>query len=175
MDFDRRHHLGKRAFTLFFLKQLKLALFLVAAAVLLWLWSGRATGNMTLYVDYAARLMALLALGWLVYVFLRTYLEYRRYTYHFQDNAFVVTRGLFVLNEIAVVYHQIQTVTLVRSVLERAVGVGRIVIVLAGPGHAASREFRIELPGVGHEKARLVQKELLHRARTHRMPHAAAD
>ena len=84
----------------------------------------------------------------------------------FTDEAFIMTSGYIVRNELAALYHQIQNVSIQRNPLDRLVGVSRIVIVMTGSEHDAAHN-KIVLPAVGKTKAKLVQKELLIRARKH--------
>ena len=104
-------------------------------------------------------------------------MEYHFYTYTFTDEAFIMTSGYIVRNELAALYHQIQNVNIQRGPLDRLAGVSQIVIFMNGSEHSGAHN-KIVLPAVGKTKAKLVQKELLVRARKHVMggyPNAVSD
>ena len=102
-----------------------------------------------------------------------TYMEYHFYTYMFTDEAFIMTSGYIMRNELAALYHQIQNVSIQRRPLDRLAGVSKIVIFMNGAEKDAAHN-KIVLPAVGKTKAKLVQKELLMRARQHMRPNAIA-
>ena len=93
-------------------------------------------------------------------------MEYRYYTYFFSEDAFIMTYGYMVRNEVATLYHHIQNVNIERSVLDRAIGVSKLIIMMTGSDRDTRRN-QIVLPAVGKRKAKLVQIELLRRARRH--------
>ncbi len=164
IDTKKKHFLGRRAFALFLFKRIKFSLFLFGLTAIVW-YSERWIRDpySGLWMDYGAKLLLLFGLAYLALIFFRTYLEYHSYTYTFTEEAFVMTYGYIIRNEIAALYHQIQNVNIKRAVSDRLIGVSQLVIVMAGldrEGH----HTQIVLPGVGKTKAKLVQKELLVRA-----------
>ena len=166
MDNHTKHFLGRRAFTLFFVKRIKFAIGLFLFTWLTWYSDRWFPQSYVMWVDYAAKVLLLVSFSYLIFVFFRTYFEYHSYTYTFTEEAFIMTYGYFVRNEIAALYHQIQNVNIRRSASNRMIGVSEVVIIMAGldrEGH----HTQIVLPGVGRSKAKLVQKELLVRAREH--------
>ncbi len=167
MENLQKHSLGRRAFTIFLLRRIKITLFLVVFTVALW-YAERwiVSPYYSIWWNYAAEVMLLVTIGYFVLIFILTYLEYRYYTYSFTDEAFIVTNGYMVRNEIAALYHQIQNVNISRGMLDRAIGVSSIVIVMIGSGNAGDKD-RIVLEAIGKKKARLVQQEILSRARRH--------
>jgi len=176
MDHETIHYLGKRAFSLFLLHRIKLVLGLSALTWLAWYAKDRSPAEYLIWVEYVAQLLLLLSIAWFVYIFIRTYLEYRRYTYQFKEEAFMLTDGYFVRNETAVAYHHIQSVNIRRTPLDRIFGVSQLVILLIGSDH--THQPKVTLPGIGKRKARLVQQELLVRARrqlAHPAPPPATD
>ncbi len=166
MENHRKHTLGHRAFFLFLSRRIKFAAFLFLLAGGLWWGAGRLSGDAAFWTGYAAEIVALAAAAWLLIVLFYTYLEYRFYTYLFTPEAFVVHQGYILRNEVATLYHQIQNVNIERRPLDRLVGVSTVVLVLSATQQASDYN-RIVLPGVGKTKAKLVQKELLVRARRH--------
>lgn len=170
-DVNKKHSLGHRAFFLFLSRRSMVFIipFVIAFAVWYaerWIPIGEASWGV-----YATHLLFAISAGIFVMVFLRTYLEYRYYTYFFSDDAFIMTYGYLVRNEIATLYHQIQNVNIQRSVLDRTIGVSQVIILMTGTDRDARRN-QIILPAVGNKKARLVQAELLRRARRHADAHA---
>ena len=166
MENHKKHSLGRRAFFLFLSKRIKsaIALFIVTAAV--W-WSERwAPAGYAPWVAYAAELLFLVSCAWLIFLLVRTYMEYHFYTYMFTEEAFIMTSGYITRNEVAALYHQIQNVNIYRSPGDRLAGVSKVVIFMTG-NEKDSPHNKIVLPAVGKKKAKLVQKELLSRARRH--------
>lgn len=123
-----------------------------------------------IWQDYAVKFLFLLGSGYFLFVLLQTYLEYRYYTFMFTEEAFIVTFGYIVRKEVAAVYHQIQNVNINRGPLDRITGVSQMVIFMTG-SEKDSTHNTILLPTIGKTKAKLVQKELLVRARRHVPPH----
>ncbi len=163
------HRLGHRAFVLFLSRRIKFAVFLFLLTAAIWFASAQwLSGISALWGNYAVQVFFLISIAYLLFILLRTYMEYRAYTYSFLRNAFVVTRGYITRTETATLYHQIQNVNIERSMTDRMTGVSSIVIFLAG-GQYDSPHNKIVLPAVGARTARLVQKELLLRARRHAM------
>lgn len=162
---NKKHRLGHRAFTLFFLRKTKFLIFFVAlsaAASYAERWMPPVYAP---WGDYAVKMLGLLCVAYFVLLFTETYLEYRYFTYLFTDEAFMMTSGYLMRTEMAALYHQIQNVNILRSPLDRLIGVSRIVIYMTGD--RAAPQNQIVLPGVGKTKAKYVQKELLTRARKH--------
>ena len=165
---NKKHRLGHRAFTIFLMRRMKFFLFLVVFAFAAWYaerWFTPEYASYLIWDQYAAQVLGLLAIGYFVFIFFETYLEYRYYTYLFTEEAFMMTSGYMMRNEIAALYHQIQNVNILRSPLDRMIGVSRVIILMIGD--KTSPQNQIFLPGVGKTKAKMVQRELLTRARKH--------
>ncbi len=162
----RVHRLGHRAFFLFLSRRIKFSIFLFLLTAAVWLAGSQwASPFWIVWVDYAAEVLLLISIAYLLVILLRTWLEYRAYTYAFADEAFVVTRGYLTRTEIAALYHQIQNVNIERSMFDRVNGVSSVVILLTGGQHETHN--KIVLPAVDKARAKAVQKELLVRARRH--------
>lgn len=166
MDNHKRHSLGQRAFFVFLSRRILSVIFFFAVPAAIWYAERWLPTSYLIWEDYAVKLLLLLALAYFILVLLRTYLEYRYYTYTFTEEAFIMTSGYITRTEIAALYHQIQNVNINRSPLDRMIGVSQIVIIMTGSEKAGAHN-KIVLPSVGRTKARLVQKELLSRARQH--------
>ena len=168
MENHRRHTLGHRAFLLFLSRRVKFVIFLFALTVAAWYSERWLSGipQVAFWVDYAVGILALLSVAYFLLILFYTYLEYRFYTYLFTPEAFVVHQGYILRNEVATLYHQIQNVNIQRGPLDRLVGMSTVIILLSGIQHDPAHS-KIILPGLGRTKAKLVQKELLVRARQH--------
>jgi membrane protein YdbS with pleckstrin-like domain len=169
MENQQKHSLGRRAYILFLSKRIKLVIFLFVLTAAAWYserWIPLSYAYYAPFLDYAVNLLALLSALYFLAILLWTYMEYHFYTYMFTDEAFIMTYGYVVRNEMAALYHQIQNVSIQRGPLDRFAGVSRIVIFMTG-SERDSAHNKIVLPAVGKTKAKLVQKELLVRARRH--------
>lgn len=169
LEDHRKHSLGRRAFFLFLSRRINgpLLLFIIAGAV--WYGVQQLPPFYAIWGGFAAEVLLLTALGYLLMIILFTYLEYRVHTYVFTDEALMITSGLTTRKEIAALYHQIQNVNIDRSMSDRFFGISQIVIFMTG----ADREFghtKIVLPALSKTKAKVVQRELLVRARRHVPP-----
>jgi uncharacterized membrane protein YdbT with pleckstrin-like domain len=166
MDTNKKHSLGQRAFIVFLFRRIKLAIFLFILAFAFWYGERWLPPGDMPYGTYATKILFLVSIAYFGFIFLQTYMEYRYYTYLFTDDAFIMTYGYVVRNEVATLYHHIQNVNIERSVLDRAIGVSKLVIMMTGSDRDTRRN-QIVLPAVGKKKAKLVQGELLRRARRH--------
>jgi membrane protein YdbS with pleckstrin-like domain len=176
MENHKKHSLGGRAFLLFFFRRLKgpIILFIFAWAAWYgeqWLPAGSVASP---WVSYAAQVLLLAATLYLLVMLLVAYLIYRAHTYMFTEEAFMMASGVTTRNEIAALYHQIQNVNVNRSPTDRLLGVSQIVIFMTGSEREAGHT-KIVLPALGKAKAKLVQGELLTRARRHVPPAAPRE
>lgn len=170
-DVNKKHSLGHRAFLLFLLRRINPVLILLAATIGAWYAERWIPIDYATWGIYAAELLLIASIALFLMIFLSTYFEYRYYTYLFTEDAFIMTYGYMIRNEIATLYHQIQNVNIQRSMLDRTIGVSQIIILMTGSDRDAKRN-QIVLPAVGRRKAKLVQAELLRRARRHADLHA---
>jgi membrane protein YdbS with pleckstrin-like domain len=166
MENDRKHSLGQRAFLVFLFRRIKFAVFLFLLVFACWYVERWLSQGIMTYVDYATKMLFLVATAYFLMVLFWTFMEYRFYTYTFTHEAFIMTSGYVTRTETAALYHQIQNVNIHRRPLDRFIGVSQIVIFMSGSGRDAPHN-KITLPAVGKRKAKLVQKELLVRARRH--------
>lgn len=169
MENDRKHSLGNRAFLIFFFRRIKGVVLLFLVAFGAWYAERWVPQDYAAYGDYATKILFLVAAAYLLLVLFWTLMEYHFYTYTFTDEAFIMTSGYVMRTETAALYHQIQNVNIHRSPLDRLMGVSQIVIFMSGSGQTAPHN-KITLPAVGKRQAKLVQKELLVRARRHIVP-----
>lgn len=167
MENDKKHSLGQRAFWVFFFGRVLWVLIFFGIAFGAWYVERWISFDYLPYADYVTKLLFLLAGAVLFMVLFWTYMEYHFYTYTFTPEAFIMTSGYVTRIETAALYHQIQNVNIQRSPLDRIIGLSKIVIFMSGSERAHNK---ITLPAVGKRKAKLVQKELLVRARRHIVP-----
>ena len=166
MENHKKHSLGRRAYLLFLSKRFKFVVLFFVLTIAAWYSEQWAPGYYLPFVQYGVELVALFSVLYFLAVMLWTYMEYHFYTYMFTDEAFIMTSGYIVRTELAALYHQIQNVNIQRGPLDRVTGVSQIVIFMNGGEHSGAHN-KIVLPAVGKTKAKLVQKELLVRARKH--------
>ncbi len=182
MDNHQKHSLGRRAFTFFLLKKIKFAVLLFLLAGGVWYGGRWIPQSYVAWEGYAMEFLFLAAGAYFLFLLIRAYLEYRYYTFMFTEEAFIVTYGYIVRKEVAALYHQIQNVNINRGPLDRLTGVSQMVIFMTGSERDSiprgdsgfSTHNTIILPTIGKTKAKMVQKELLMRARRHVPPHPAS-
>ena len=177
MDIHKKYSLGHRAFIYFLSRRIKIVVYLFVLAGAVWYserWIPSSFLAWGLWQDYAAKILFLSGAAYLALMLIRTYLEYGNYKYIFTDEAFVMTSGFIGQSEVAALYHQIQNVNIDRGALAQLAGVSDVVIVMIG-SERSSAHNKIVLPAVGRKRARLIQKELLVRARRHIVPLSDSD
>lgn len=162
LDTSRTHRLGIRAFFLF-LGWGAFYILLLLALLFAWWWYGArfVPDAYVEYYVYSVKLFALVITGYAAYRLLHAFFDYRSHRYRFDREFFHVEKGYINKREVGVVYHQIQTVTVERPLGARMVGVAHLDIITSSSGHAQNAK----LHGLDMKKARLIQKELLERAR----------
>lgn len=163
---NRKHSLGNRAFVVFLMRRIRPAVWTLIVAGAAWFANPWLPAAYAPWGAYAALVLFLVAAGIFAFVLVETWLEYRYYTYLFTEEAFIMTYGYMIRNEIATLYHHIQNVNIERSLVDRMFGVSKIIILMTGSNRDDGRN-QIVLPAVGRKKAKLVQAELLRRARRH--------
>lgn len=171
IDLAATHRLGGRAFLLFLFRHIGWPVFFLVVLGSARAFEDRVPGAYFLYADYAIKIALLIAAAFFAFRSIKAYLEYRSYAYRFDEEFFHLSRGYFKRQEIGVVYHQIQTVTIRRGVNDRLMGVSHLIIVMNGNQHQPAE---VLLPALEYEKAKLVQRELLRKARMHASRGSAA-
>ena len=168
LDTARSHRLGGRAFLLFFGKGL-LVTFVVAALIGATWWYGSAhvPKQYVIYYVYGLKLAGVLLLGYFLYKLAHAFFAYRSHEFRFDDEYFHINRGYINRDEMGVVYHQIQSVTVQRPIGARMVGVAHLTIIASSSDNGGRVAH---LPALDVRRARLVQKELLARARRQQHP-----
>jgi len=163
MPESKVYRLGTRAFLFFLTRRVKWPLIFLILLGALWTQRERVPIEYQIWSDYGINVLFLIWIGFAVFMLLRSFFEYRGYSFRFDEEFFHVTRGYFLKHEMGIVYHQIQHVTVKRGILDRAVGVGHLIIVTnSGGGESSTSE--VVLPALEKNRARLVQRELLRKA-----------
>lgn len=162
LDTERTHHLGPRAFFLFLGTKLFWIVGLALLIVAYWWYVAKIVPLRHMpYFDYSVRLFAVLLGAYTAFVLMRSFLEYYSHRYRFDKEFFHLFRGYINQEEVSVVYHQIQTVTIQRPLAARFFGVAHIAIEMGnGEGGSAAH-----LRGLDVSKARHVQRELVARSK----------
>ena len=167
MDFTKPHRLGKRAFLLFLDKRLLLPSIILIGSLLLWiaeLWP--VSEPYGTYADYGFKYGLLLFLVVFSIKLTATVFEYLGYSYQFDEEFFQVNRGYFSRREDALAYHQIQNVNIKRGLIYRMLGLSQLIIIMSRSS-SNKGEIDIVLPALDKHQAKLVQREIMHRARRH--------
>ncbi|HUZ92840.1 MAG TPA: PH domain-containing protein [Candidatus Paceibacterota bacterium] len=161
----KQYRLGYRAFFIFLLKRMRGPVIVLLIALGIWYAKRWIPAGYASWGDYVLYGMLILSGAILLVLFIRTLIEYRFYRYSFTEDAFVMISGYVTHNETATLYHQIQNVNIKRTISDRLVGVSELVIVMAGM--SGSESHRVFLPALEKTRAKMVQQELITRARKH--------
>lgn len=165
IDLTRTRYLGKKAFALFLLRKTKLISAILALTIALWAASDKFEPQYRDVVEAVIRVGLILFVGVAAIRVMQTFVEYRGFSYKFDEEFFQVNYGFFAKNEIAIVYHHIQNAIVKRDMFDRLIGVSKLVIVMDGSNESGEED--IVLPAIDKVQAKLVQKELMRQARIH--------
>lgn len=166
MDFSKVQRLGPKAYFIFLSKHLKYIILTLLLAVGAWYARYIVPES---YADIMGTVFwSAVAIGAIIiaYVCIYNYLEYKAYTYFFGEEAFIVRYGYVVDNEVALMYHHIRNVNIDRYIPDRVMGVSQLQIVMVGTPDEKHAQGMV-LPALDRKVARVVQAELLRRARKH--------
>ncbi len=163
---QRIHFFGQRAFLLILLRKMKIPLIFFCIAALATYASSFASPDVAPWIAYAGQVTLVAAIALTVLLGILAYIEYRANTYTFSNEAFVMTTGIAMRKEVAALYHQIQNVNINRSPMNRLLGVSEVIIFMTGADRDSEHSM-ITLPAIARHKAKMVQQELLSRARRH--------
>jgi uncharacterized membrane protein YdbT with pleckstrin-like domain len=106
--------------------------------------------------------LAILAFGFFLIGFLRGNLMFRHYKFLLDDHAFHLRRGLFLVKEITIPYHQISNVHLIRPYHYRFLGLAQIDIATASDRrihHSKVKDCLI--PMIDYRLAKQLSKQLI--------------
>ena len=170
LDLAKVHRLGQRAFVLFLTRRLRPALAVGALVLGAWWIRPLVPSDYAHAADVTFRGGLLIFAAVFLVQLIKTYLEYRSHSYFFDEEFFQVTHGYVVRNEVAIVYHQVQNALIKRDMLDRMLGISRLIISMAGDQGTG----RTVLPGLDRRKAKLIQQELMRQARVHSFKPASA-
>lgn len=164
LNLEATHRLGPRAFFLFWSRRARWTLLALLCVIVAWVFREKMPFVAAYHVQAEIVFQIVFAVTGALFLMtsLRAFFEYRSYEYRFEREFFRLTRGYIARQEIGVVYHQIQTVTLNHNFFDRMTGISHLVIVMTGTHDAPSE---VVLPALDRRKARQVQEELLRQAR----------
>ncbi len=94
------------------------------------------------------------------------WLDYRNYRFILDEFGLKISRGILSKEQTAIPYRQIQNVDIERSLLERLLGVSRLVIITAGHDDSSNNKDITEgvLPILDKQRAVEIQEALLKRS-----------
>ncbi len=164
LNLEATHRLGPRAFMIFWTHRAHWPFLALLALGVAWFFEGRVQFLAAYHFQalFVFEIVFAIVFGLFALATMRAFFEYRGYAYRFENEFFRLSKGYIARQEIGVVYHQIQTVTLRHNFLDRSMGITHLVIVMTGGRENPSE---VILPAIDHKKARQVQEELLRQAR----------
>jgi uncharacterized membrane protein YdbT with pleckstrin-like domain len=175
--YQRRGH--KTFLALIIMRMIPAVLFLCIVIVLT-AFKNNATHSITQATGHPSPLFVqaynlIIGIGFLLFILLAAvlllsaWLEYISFKYYLDDNAFKIQTGIININEISILYHQIQNVDVDRPLLYRMMGMSRLVIFTAAhedekthPQEHDETEAIIDL--IDNTQAESLQQELLSRS-----------
>jgi uncharacterized membrane protein YdbT with pleckstrin-like domain len=175
---NEERHLGGKAFIIFFLRKTVWAfIFLILLIVILpirdgvmnWLTTSPSTALVSdNIINSVASVFGLVvtALFFLMILFffggfIISYLEYKTYTYTFEEFDLKMRRGIFVRKENSVPYRQIQDVDTEQGALYQMLGLSKVIIMTAGHEESSEHEkTEILLEPIDRETAEEIRAKL---------------
>ena len=124
--------------------------------------------NPNWYVDTGmlSQWSALIALSFLIVIYLDVSVRYRRYSFHVDDHAFHLRRGLFRVQEITIPYAQISNVHIEQPYHWRLLGLAQLDITISSSRDALRAKKRREflIPCIDKPLARALSRFLIEEA-----------
>jgi putative membrane protein len=169
---DAYHTLGGKTLWVFVLRRINGATAILLATIVLFVLKDQpflknvGAHDLRGYANTAAWVaLALFCVVFLV-IFLVSWLIYINYKFFLGEDALKIKHGIFMKEETAIPYRQIQNVDIQRDLSYQAFGLSRIVILTAGQDEEKTPDDESEgvLPGLDKDLAEWLQSELLRRA-----------
>ncbi len=137
--YERR---GQKTFIALITLRLIPAFLFLCVMIVLAAFKSSAIASMAKATGHASPLFAeayslIVSLGFIAFLLLTAilllsaWLQYIGFTFYLDDNAFKIREGIININEISILYHQIQNVDVDRPLLYRMMGMSRLVILTA--------------------------------------------
>lgn len=176
--FDTKYRTGRRTYTYLLLKHcwwlvlVALGFFYLAFSIS-WGSLHAATaqflaGNPSWYIDTGmlTQWSALVAIAFLIVVYLDVSVRYRQYAFHVDDHAFHLRRGLFRVQEITIPYAQISNVHIEQPYHWRLLGLAQLDITISSSRDALRAKKRREflIPCIDKSLARALSRFLIEEA-----------
>ncbi len=121
--------------------------------------------NPSWYIDVGmlSQWSALVAIGCLIVAYLRVEVQYRQYSFHVDDHAFHLRRGLFRVQEITIPYAQITNVHIEQPYHWRLLGLAQFDITISSSRQALQMRKRREflIPVIDTSLARALSRFLI--------------
>ncbi len=178
MSDENFQNLGSRTFWFLIIKRSSVAFVFLLIAILL-LAAKSFWGDLVFIVQYNSVFNTVALVGFIAAVFalaigvLASWLEYLRFKFMIDKDAFKITRGVLTKETIALPYRCIKSVDLKQSLFYQIFGVSRVTIetvIDVGQQGDNKRDFDDEvLPVMDHDLALIIQEELTKKANVQKM------
>lgn len=174
LQLNKTYKLGKKTFWLFFFKYAKWMVF-VSALLAYGLWSSyygtlapKADELLNTYASYLPKEMVAMWIALTIFSimfvgFLRAYVMYRQYKFMLDESAFHVKKGIFMIKQIVIPYHQIQNVEIRQPYLHRFLGLAAIDIIIPSNSPDGRDTTKNLLPVIDKKVAGILAHELIRR------------
>jgi uncharacterized membrane protein YdbT with pleckstrin-like domain len=142
IEIGKEQRLGKSTLYLNLVSRVMVPIFLIAVAVASFYLKAEFVESLKGIIGPFAAEVAGTSINWLVVVaaflmilsIIVSYLQYRFYTFTFEEFDLKLKRGVINQIEVSIPYRQIQDVNVIRSLWYRIFGVSRLVVISAGHG-----------------------------------------
>lgn len=116
------------------------------------------------YIDIVmlSEWLAILAFGFFIIAYLRGSIMFRNYKFLLDDHAFHLRRGIFMIKEVTIPYHQISNVHIIRPYHYRFMGLAQVDVATASDKrihHSKVKDCLI--PVIDYSLAKILSKQLI--------------
>jgi uncharacterized membrane protein YdbT with pleckstrin-like domain len=175
------HRLGKKTFWIFFLRHSKFFfLLLIGSSFFTYsaLWGKMHDSFNQFFVDHAdwyisgslvLTILWLALLGYLIVIYLYSFVLYRQYKFMLDEHAFYVRRGIFFIREVVIPYRQIQNVEINRPYVYRIIGLAELDLTTLGNtpeqniNTGKHKKQKNLLPVIDYRVAKILARNLVQR------------
>jgi len=156
LPLDTELRLGNKAYLLILQKRLKGPIFLLALTLLIQAFKTELSG-----VPSLSTIINILFIGSLIYLLIEftiSRIEYRHFTFKFEEFGLSIKSGFFDSKITSVPYRQIQSVSLERSLHQRMLGLSKITLTTAG--HSGNTDSTVILEPIDEDLAEQIRQKL---------------
>jgi membrane protein YdbS with pleckstrin-like domain len=173
------HRLGKKTFWIFFLRHSRFFfLILIASSFFTYsaLWGRMHDSFNQFFLNHAdwyisaslvLTILWLALLGYLVVIYLYSFVLYRQYKFMLDEHAFYIRRGIFFTREFVIPYRQIQNVEINRPYLYRLIGLAELDLTTLSsssePDSNLHKKRKNLLPVIDYRIAKILARNLVQR------------